>query len=401
MRTSSHSKRCNFLQYLLIVVIVTLSFLVLSTFFVHSQSDELIRESYNSGKSIFATTWNVAAINNNPFEYWITADSNDYDILMQNITNFVEFPDLHDVPVNQIFTESMFQELLTEFKRFQIVGWNDTAAVWRKDFSKRKIISEFIKDPLLGKKRLISMSDRITNTISDLSSVHFRPTVVNCFNQNLNSVAEWWLLWKKYMFYTEVNNKSSRVGIYSLVPKIKNSKYPSISLEEERISIPLSILSLALFDSILVHMMNSINQKLWQEIRQRICTKCNFHKNDRIIEILLSTYSASDVVFLQEVSGRFFENQSLRNRNIKERFEIVQSKFMDSDRDQNSFILLQKNKFINIQEVTEPILKILKNLSGSHSKSPIVGGDLTAITVVNKITKVKYLLASFHGDTNG
>lgn len=71
---------------------------------------------------------------------------------------------------------------------------------------------------------------------------------------------------------------------------------------------------------------------------------------------------------------------------------------MDSERDQNSFILLKKGLFTDIQEVTPDILEELRGVS---KDAPVVDGDLFAITATNSRTKTKYILACFHGDTNG
>ena len=37
-------------------------------------------------------TWNIAAINNNPFEYWITHDDADYNALMEGVQSFIDEP---------------------------------------------------------------------------------------------------------------------------------------------------------------------------------------------------------------------------------------------------------------------------------------------------------------------
>ena len=37
-------------------------------------------------------TWNIAAINNNPFEYWITHDDADYNALMEGVQSFIDQP---------------------------------------------------------------------------------------------------------------------------------------------------------------------------------------------------------------------------------------------------------------------------------------------------------------------
>ena len=49
-------------------------------------------------------TWNIAAINNNPFEYWITHDDADYNALMEGVQSFIDQPGERDVPVSQVFT---------------------------------------------------------------------------------------------------------------------------------------------------------------------------------------------------------------------------------------------------------------------------------------------------------
>lgn len=90
------------------------------------------------------TTWNVAAINNNPFEYWITVpDHPDYEKLMVDIEQFIDHPSAdQDVTVQQVFTQSMFEKL---DQRFVNVGWKSMKSCWEEDYSKRKIISEFLK----------------------------------------------------------------------------------------------------------------------------------------------------------------------------------------------------------------------------------------------------------------
>ena len=70
---------------------------------------------------------------------------------------------------------------------------------------------------------------------------------------------------------------------------------------------------------------------------------------------------------------------------------------MDADRDQNSFILLKKDIFREVKEVTNDVLKELD----TSKDVPLAKGDLLALTAVDAEDGTKYLLASFHGDTNG
>ena len=96
-----------------------------------------------AGRKLQVSTWNIAAINNNPFEYWITYDENpDYEKIMTSIEGFLEEPGDKDVPVAEVFTEDMFSQLE---KRMDGVGWDNVRSYWDADFKKRKIVSGFMK----------------------------------------------------------------------------------------------------------------------------------------------------------------------------------------------------------------------------------------------------------------
>jgi hypothetical protein len=84
-----------------------------------------------------------------------------------------------------------------------------------------------------------------------------------------------------------------------MLSKIKKAKYPDISEEEEAISIPLQAMAGAIFDAIMVHMMNVLAPSTWQLLRADMCEKLNKKKNDRTIQILETTYGDVDVQFLQ------------------------------------------------------------------------------------------------------
>ncbi len=272
--------------------------------------------------------------------------------------------------------------------------------MWEKDFKKRKIISQFIKDGLLGKKRLASMPDRVTNTINTPDGVIMRPTVINCYAGDLSSIDLWWKQWLQFVFtksYPNADKLATKSDVYinSLFSPIKKSKYPSITTEEEKVSIPLQTLSLAIFDAILVHMMNTIDDKNWQPLRSDMCLKLNSKKNDRTVEILHKTYGDADIQFLQEVAGNF--RSFVKDKPLAAQFDVYSSATMDPDRDQNSFILLRKGQYRDVKEVTKEVLAEFPK----DTKVPVVNGDLLALVAVDVHDNTKYLLASFHGDTNG
>ena len=79
-----------------------------------------LREWTESGE-LNLVTWNIAAINNNPFEYWITHEDADYNKLMIDVQEFISSPGTRDVPVGDVFTPAMWAELKQEMSTR---GWS-------------------------------------------------------------------------------------------------------------------------------------------------------------------------------------------------------------------------------------------------------------------------------------
>lgn len=394
---------CRVFTFAVVVLFIGLVGKKLASTTSTSKIDTL--ENIGAGsKFIKAATWNIAAINNNPFEYWITNDDPKYNSLMQNVSAFIEKPGVHDVQVKEIFTEKMFNELVLEMDKIGWNGVNETKNFWHTDFKNRRIISEFVKDSLLGKKRLASMPDRVTNTIhtTDGGSV-MRPTVINCYDGgDLGSIDQWWDQWREFFFRKTISIKKkgtvTKTTINGMIPQLSRAKYPAVTELEQSVSIPLETLSLAIFDAILVSMMGVAGPSSWQFLRSDMCQKLNHKKNDRTVEILQTTYGDSDIVFLQEVAGNF--PSFAKAHEVATLFDIHGAASMDADRDQNSFILLKNGKYRDIVEVTDQVIA-LHAKENNDAKLPVVNGDLVVLVVVNDNDGSKYLLASFHGDTNG
>lgn len=70
---------------------------------------------------------------------------------------------------------------------------------------------------------------------------------------------------------------------------------------------------------------------------------------------------------------------------------------MDTDRDQNSFILLKKGRFSDMVDETKEVMSEFS----ADTQVPVVAGDLFVLSAVDRRDGQKYLFASFHGDTNG
>jgi len=395
------------------LVVVFLTVFITKTFIIaeHStayqegiESSEMISVDSITHKDAYikAITWNIAAINNNPFEYWITNEDPTYNDIMKHVSEFIESPGDNDVPVSKIFSDKMYNELEAAMKDAGWPGIDETRKYWEDDYKKRKVISEFIKDPELGKKRLASMPDRVTNTIQTVDQgIVTRPTVINCYSGDLGTTAKWWSAWKQFMFKQGITivseGEPKKIIIKDLLQPIQKSKYPSITEAEAAISIPLQTVCAAIFDAILVNMMNTIANGSWQPLREDMCNKLNRKKNTRTLEILETTYKDVDIQFLQEVASNFAKSAS--SSAISTMYDVRYPATLDGERDQNSFILLKKGKWKSVKEVTSSVLAQLVEMK--IKPGLVMNGDLLCLTATDNSVLNKYLLCGFHGDTNG
>lgn len=395
------------------VVLLFVLFL-LATKGTHQKSLLLFSQNTNPrltflSKGLKISTWNVAAINNNPFEYWINYESGskaaDYDFLMEKVQEIIEDPKQKnmDLAVEQVFTEAMFQELIADLKDANIEHLDEVESLWNKDYRKRLIISEFLKDKELGLKRLVSMPDRVTNTMvsewkKGFSKTVYRPSVINCYPNKIASLEDFWTQWKEFMFRTTINQLSGTTVISSvpvhLLHGISRAKYPAVSELEEKVSHPLQVLILAVFDAILVQVLNSIYAEdvyVWQDIRHEICENLNLKKTTKTLAILKEQYSKQDIIFLQEVG-----TQLLGSRMSRSLVQFVPK--TPSKNNQNSVIYLRRHTFPDATaEFKEVTSDVLAELQGTPQAGMVSNGDLLVI----QSSMFRLILASFHGDTNG
>jgi hypothetical protein len=198
--------------------------------------------SIDKSNSLLVATWNVAAINNNPFEYWVTYPKDEYNEFMMDVEEFIASDD-KDPILDQIFTSEMFSELLDEMREQNILKLDEVTQVWSQDYKNRRAIRGFLQDKSLGDKRLTSMPDRITNTINLADGRKLlRPTVINGYRgPTLSSMAVWWREWRVFMFHTPVRLFHRGGGedlappqlVCNLVGPIHRNKYPAISAAEQ------------------------------------------------------------------------------------------------------------------------------------------------------------------------
>jgi hypothetical protein len=124
-------------------------------------------DEYIFSDELQVVTWNIAAPNNNPFEFWATHESKEYIHLMSSIQEFLDNPGDRDVEIQDVFTDKMYFELREELALHGVHphSLHLVDDYWMASLRPLRIISGFLRDPSFGEKRLISMPDRITGAV--------------------------------------------------------------------------------------------------------------------------------------------------------------------------------------------------------------------------------------------
>ncbi len=101
-----------------------------------------------------------------------------------------------------------------------------------------------------------------THTLAHTHRIMYRPSVISGFEGEMGQISEWWNKWRDFTFSTDVHTLDRlSPGAYKtqavcmMIEPIRHTKYPAITVEEEAISIPLQTLALAIFDCVLVRML--------------------------------------------------------------------------------------------------------------------------------------------------
>jgi hypothetical protein len=143
--------------------------------------------------------------------------------------------------------------------------------------------------------------------------------------------------------------------------------------------------------------MNTVSEPtVWQPLKRTMVENLNKKKVPHTLQILAEKYSDSTIITLQEVSSSFID-QAVAGP-LGKKFHIVASANMDPVRDQNSVILLCKTNFPKGME-----REISDQVSAAFPdgvRVPVALGDILAITTKDQ-HGVPFVVASFHGDTNG
>lgn len=381
----------------------------------------------NNTDCLKVVSWNIAAINNNPFEYWMDSSGTGGGVesarhdnkaaeaekhiskLMQDVEIFMSGTKYlkhgnNDILVEDVLTPEMFAQLEAHMHGMGWDGTNGTRELYESYFRKRNIVSGFLTDKALGLKRLCSWPDRFTNTIACVDhegGVLHRPSVINfSFSNDMATMDGCWRKWLEFMFETSLQPKVSgpiQHNVASSLVPLSRIKYPELSAFEESISVPLQTLCLAIFDMSLFHVVNAVAPGRWLTLKKELCASRR-NKNRRFLDILQSTYADADVVCIQEAGVSFLEAARTCSA-IRDRYSVLWPADAKEAKDQNSLLMLRRETFDvdNVVEVTHDVAAILDTSEGGN---PLTGGDLVAVECQGHNGQ-PFILGSFHGDTNG
>lgn len=322
-------------------------------------------------------TWNIAGPNgNNPFEYFREIQSDEYRKLNDGVKEFIENSDKEIL--ENLFTEKMMETLLSKLTDEKIPeSYLESILYIYIQIKEKKAISEILKDKMLGKKRLMSWPDRFINNVDGKS----RPSVNSMYIGEMKDPNVWFRSWIDFLF------GSTRA--FDRLKPLSRSKYPDLSEEEERISIPLQVLYLAIFDRIVLYLANKAADD-WESVKKSLVKTFVQDKEKKTIEIIDVTYNDVDVLFLQEVSTKFIDKWSDSSRKM-----YLPEKL--NKRNQNSVIVLKKSEFTGIEDITK---MVYAQFDSWKRPNPCNDGDLLLLKATGVDGK-GYILGSFHGDTQG
>ena len=297
----------------------------------------------NENAEIKVASWNIAAPNNNPFEFWNVNESKEYCELMSSIENCFDDPAKVDMDLGCVFSQRMYDDL-----RAQLACHLDDEELavldrmWTAEFKSKRLVSQFLKDESLGEKRLISMPERITSSVEGVDGVeHFRPSPITGFEDEMGDIPTWWPLWLEYMFSRPVLLRGERLPCaFSLLEPIPRAKYPDLTAEEAAASRPLQALYLALFDAALTWLLSAVAPSIWQPLRRALHRALHADKPAACVAVLRSRHAAADVIFVQEASEAFATRAAADLDH-----HVLRPPGADGRRRQMSLVLLRRGAF--------------------------------------------------------
>ncbi|KAH8071428.1 hypothetical protein JL721_4406 [Aureococcus anophagefferens] len=209
-------------------------------------------------------SWNVAAINNNP---WVLHGPPvpKYHAIMEGVQKFVAAPGADDVAVSAVFTEAMMAGLEAAMLGAGIAARSRTRGPTGRRTSGTARSCRASSGRRHGREAALQHAGpRDEHHRPRGGSVACRPTVINMYGGELGSVEAWWPQWRAFFFEDKVAVVDKKAGKAEKLPalmlsKIPRAKYPALTEAEEAMSVPLQLVCCAVFDAVLVHMMNKVS----------------------------------------------------------------------------------------------------------------------------------------------
>ena len=344
-------------------------------------------EENKENETLKVMSWNIAGINNNPWEYYVCLKDKNYNELMSNIETFLTNTG------QEIKISSVLQSIDAEFfnKLKQLLGekCSNFDELIVKDVNQYLDLSipDFLSNKLIGEYRLISWPDRLLNTIDNKNNTYlYRPTVINYYQKTFKDASDWFGLWCTFM---------NEHGLKILEENVDNKYAQKFGRDDFKIFLFLNVILLAIFDAILVFMLFDIESKKgidWQGIKNNLYEYFNKNKLENTIKIINEQYKDFDILFLQEVRNNLPNLMDSNDALAKfgANYHIVFPQKL-SKNNQTSIICLKKDKF-KIEDVEEISQIYFDRYEG---KVAIGNGDLLVIRVAD------FVLVSFHGDSGG
>ena len=116
---------------------------------------------------------------------------------------------------------------------------------------------DYLKDPSIGKKRLVSLPDRKTGTLGS-----GRPGVTTTFVGEIAGVDDWWACWTNFIF---------EQAVYKKIKPHPEKYHAELTPQEIELSTSLQLLHLALFDACMIFVMGRVYPS-WMNVKRQLVT---------------------------------------------------------------------------------------------------------------------------------
>ena len=169
------------------------------------------------------------------------------------------------------------------------------------------------------------------------------------------------------------------------------------TIADEGPSLRLQMLSLAIFDAILVHMLNRLSPDgRWLKLKKQILDALRDRQDPRIAKILNGPYEGTHILFLQQVRAA---SASVTLPAALPHYAIF-APAKPSAAGGNSVIALHRSRF-DIQSAVDVTSRAIDLLPKSSSGAMMpMACDLLVVSA-RDLSGRSYLLASFHGGMDG